>query len=261
MSYKYETQYNSPNYSKGRPQGKPNAIYIHHWGNDGQSHQGVVDYLCRKNGDSSAHYVASAGRVTCIVDPDDRAWHAGNQGNPRGIGIECRPEMSAGDFETVAELIAEIRKVYGHLPLKGHRDVMNTACPGRWYPRLAELSARADKIQGTTPAPAPARRDITALQRAVRATPDNISGPDTRKRVDAVRKASRWGGVKFPYGTAYAQGVVGTAADSVWGDKSRSAHDATVLAIQRAVGATPDGIWGSETETKVSATLAAAAQS
>lgn len=154
MSYTYETQYNSPNYQKGRPAGAPAFIVIHHWGIDGQKHHNVVSYLCRKGGNSSAHYVASAGIVTCIVDPDDRAWHAGKTGNPRGIGIECRPECSDGDFRTVAELIAKLRKTYGNLPLVGHKDHMNTDCPGRWYNRLQELSNLANNIKGGTSTPA-----------------------------------------------------------------------------------------------------------
>ena len=93
--------------------------------------------------------------------------------------------------------------------------------------------------------------DIRKLQQAVRATPDNIYGPDTAKRIDAVRKASRWGGVKFPYGVAFTQSVVGTTPDGVWGNNSRTCHDNTVAAIQRAVGATADCIWGSNTEAAV----------
>ena len=102
--------------------------------------------------------------------------------------------------------------------------------------------------------------DIRALQRAVRATADNISGPDTRKRIAAVRSASNYGGVKFPYGVKFAQGVVGTTQDGIWGNNSRKAHDTTVIAIQKAVGANPDGIWGPETESKTNAKLAGARQ-
>jgi peptidoglycan hydrolase-like protein with peptidoglycan-binding domain len=108
------------------------------------------------------------------------------------------------------------------------------------------------------PAPAPTYRDCTAIQRAVRATPDNWWGADTDKRVNAVRAASRWAGGSFPYGVAYTQQVVGTVADGDWGPKSSAAHDATVAAIQRAVGVTDDGIWGPATEAAVNAARAAA---
>lgn len=140
----------SPNYSAGRPYGSPNSITIHHWGADGQDHDAVASYLCRDGGNSSAHFVASAGKVTQLVSPDDRAWHAGPDGNPRSIGIECRPEMAAGDMATVAALIAELRARYGNLPLVPHSYWMATACPGRWAAALAQLDALA---RGEQPSP------------------------------------------------------------------------------------------------------------
>ncbi|WP_165215255.1 peptidoglycan recognition family protein [Schaalia sp. ZJ1691] len=136
----------SPNVRYGRP-GRILYIVLHHWGIDGQLHQNVVNLLCSRAYQLSAHYVASAGRVTQLVPDLVMAQHAGPTGNSYGIGIECRPEMSSGDFETVARLIAEIRREHGHLPIIGHRDVMPTACPGRWYSQLARLSARADDYQ------------------------------------------------------------------------------------------------------------------
>lgn len=143
----------SPNYSSGRPYGDVDSITIHHWGVDGQSHQNVVNYLCREDGNSSAHYVASAGRVTQLVHDYDRAWHAGPGGNPRSIGIECRPEMTDGDVATVIGLIQAIRAEHGPLPIVGHRDWMNTDCPGRWYSHLSELSNGSGFTAAQSPAP------------------------------------------------------------------------------------------------------------
>ena len=143
----------SPNYSSGRPYGDVDSITIHHWGVDGQSHQNVVNYLCREDGNSSAHYVASAGRVTQLVHDYDRAWHAGPGGNPRSIGIECRPEMTDGDVATVIGLIQAIRAEHGPLPIVGHRDWMSTDCPGRWYSHLSELSNGSGFGAVSSPAP------------------------------------------------------------------------------------------------------------
>ena len=164
----------SPNYSQGRPAGAPTFIVCHHWGADGQTHQGVVDFLCRSGGNSSAHYVASAGRVTQLVSDRDRAWHAGPSGNPRGIGIECRPEMSAGDIATVKALIAAIRAEWGPLPIHGHRDYMSTACPGRWYAILDQLG------DGAAPAPA------TAASPAASPAADGYWGADTTRALQQV---------------------------------------------------------------------------
>uniref|UniRef100_UPI0011773D9D peptidoglycan recognition protein family protein n=1 Tax=Actinomyces provencensis TaxID=1720198 RepID=UPI0011773D9D len=157
----------SPNYLAGRPAGAPDSITIHHWGDDGQTHQGVVNLLCRPSYGLSAHYVASSGRITQLVHDYDRAQHAGPRGNPRSIGIECRPEMSPGDVETVARLIAAIRSEWGHLPLVGHQQWLPTACPGRWMPILGTLSARADQIAaGTTGSTTTQEDDMTPDQAA-----------------------------------------------------------------------------------------------
>lgn len=93
-----------------------------------------------------------------------------------------------------------------------------------------------------------AQSRAVAIQAAVGAARDGIIGADTTKRVNAVRSASRWGGVRFPWGVRYAQRVVGTPVDGIWGRNSRAAHDATVRAIQRALGVAADGIWGTRTE-------------
>lgn len=90
--------------------------------------------------------------------------------------------------------------------------------------------------------------NVMGLQRAVRATADNAWGPDTDKRLEAVRASTALHGGRFPYGVRYTQSVVGARADGAWGPNSRAAHDATVANIQRALGLNPDGIWGPLTE-------------
>lgn len=100
--------------------------------------------------------------------------------------------------------------------------------------------------------------DITALQAAVGAVPDNIVGPDTRQRINAVAAASTWGGNTFPYGVEYTQRVVGTTPDGIWGENSEAAHDETVGLIQAAVGAYEDEIYGPATAAAVNIALAGA---
>lgn len=172
MTYAYETKYDAKSFTAGRQGNSIIEIVMHHWGIDGQSHSGVVRFFT--GAATSAHYVASAGKVSCLVNVADTAYHAGNWNvNLRSIGIECRPEMSAGDFETVAELIADIRKVYGNIPLRIHKQYSNTACPGRWEAQIAKLSARANEIRSgsnptTTPVnpkptPAPAKKSYGTM--------------------------------------------------------------------------------------------------
>jgi len=117
--------------------------------------------------------------------------------------------------------------------------------------KLAEMTS----AKSTAPAPAaPSRPNVTQLQAAVRAAQDNSWGPDTDKRLNALREASAWGGHDFPYSVKFAQNVVGTPADGDWGRKSIAAHDATVIAVQNALSAMGfnpgdvDGQWGPNTE-------------
>jgi hypothetical protein len=51
-------------------------------------------------------------------------------GNPYGIKIECSPYGTDADYETIATLIADIRRRRGDLPLTPHNKYWNTACPG-----------------------------------------------------------------------------------------------------------------------------------
>ena len=160
MAYELITKYDSPNY--GYPTGTRNQnnitkIIIHHWGSDGMYFQSVVNWLCNPNAMVSAHYVVEGGRAACIVDWKNAAWHAGSRTvNCSSIGIECRPECSDADFKTVAEVVASIWKGLGKkVPLYGHKDYANTACPGRYYKRLNELYKLAEKYYNGEPAPEP----------------------------------------------------------------------------------------------------------
>lgn len=102
--------------------------------------------------------------------------------------------------------------------------------------------------------------DIRALQRAVRANPDNVAGPNTRSRCYVLAAASNWGGNTFPFGVAFTQSVVGAEQDGIWGPASEEAHDDTVEAVQSAVGSEVDGIYGPDTNTRVNALLDRAEQ-
>jgi hypothetical protein len=131
------------------------SITIHHWGNRGQRFDDVVGYLASKNArGSSAHFIVEDGRITCIVSPVDASWHAGNAyGSATSIGIECRPEATDGDYETVAWLIRFLRDTYGAgLPLIPHNYWTNTACPGVWdLARLDQMARQTTVVpQGGT---------------------------------------------------------------------------------------------------------------
>lgn len=166
MSYQELNQYNSPNYTPASQSkavfGYPrtiDGITIHWWGDPAQnpSFMGVVNWLCRANGGSSAHVVATgtSRQVAWLVNAADVAWHAGNaRGNASTIGIECDPRCRAEDYDVVAEVIADIWIAYGRkLPLYPHRYWAQTACPGNYDLNRLQAEAEAWYAKKTAPTP------------------------------------------------------------------------------------------------------------
>jgi len=91
---------------------------------------------------------------------------------------------------------------------------------------------------------------VWETQPTIHAMQDNLSGDETVKRLNALREASNHGGVDFPYGVEFAQNVVDTIEDDVWGVNSRGAHDHTMVDLQKVWKSAGlykgkiDGIWG-----------------
>lgn len=156
MGYEYLTNYNANAYMIGRMsngvQYSVDKIIIHHWGAEGQTFEGVCAWFGSPSCQTSAHYVVEGGRLACLVNLSDTAYHAGDWGaNLTSIGIEARPEMSDADLETVCELVAYLYKVYGELPIYGHKDFSSTACPGKYYSKLSYIHDRAlELVHGDT---------------------------------------------------------------------------------------------------------------
>ena len=147
MAYKLITDYDAVSYTSGRQGYSLDKIIVHHWGEDGQTFESVVSWFQDASCSTSAHAVLEDGRVACMVNYSDTAYHAGNwDANLASIGIECRPEMSDGDLETLCEYIADLWKMYGVLPIYGHKDFSSTECPGRYYAKLDWIYNRAMEI-------------------------------------------------------------------------------------------------------------------
>ena len=258
-SYEYITKYTSPN--QNARNSKVKSITIHHWGSRGQKFDNVVNWLCQKRAGTSAHYVVEAGKVACIVDPDRRAWHAGNsRGNHESIGIECRPEATEGDYATVAALVADLRAVYGNIPLKRHKDWTSTACPGVWDIQKLDRLARGVKpgVSGggaTVPAPKPAvsggklavdgrlgTATVKALQKRLGVAQDGRAGEDTWKALQKLLGTVVDGAVSHQSyrATELGNGVVPRA----WRFTGRGSKGSKmVVALQKKVGVKADGIW------------------
>ena len=259
-AYTYITKFTSPN--QNARNSKVKSITIHHWGSRGQKFDNVVNWLCQKRAGTSAHYVVEAGKVACIVDPDRRAWHAGNsRGNHESIGIECRPEATEGDYATVAALVADLRAVYGNIPLKRHRDWTSTACPGVWDIGKIDRLARGVKPSvpsGGTSAPKPSKpaaskgkvsvdgrlgtATVKVLQKRLGVAQDGRAGEDTWKALQRLLGTPQDGAVSHQSyrATELGNGVVPRA----WRFTGRGSKGSKmVAALQKRVGVKADGIW------------------
>ena len=260
-AYEYITKHTSPNQNARNSRIK--SITIHHWGSRGQKFDNVVHWLCQKRAGTSAHYVVEAGKVACIVDPDRRAWHAGNsRGNHESIGIECRPEATEGDYATVAALVADLRAVYGNIPLKRHKDWTSTACPGVWDIQKLDRLARGVKpgVSGggaTVPAPKPkpavsggkltvdgrlGTATVKALQKRLGVAQDGRAGEDTWKALQRLLGTPADGAVSHQSyrATELGNGVVPRA----WRFTGRGSKGSKmVVALQKKVGVKADGVW------------------
>lgn len=157
MSIKYETQYNAPAMMYGRSGQDVTGIVIHHYGVMGSTYQGTIRTLTKPTAAASAHFVVDADKVAQLVALSDTAYHADNWPiNLTTIGIECPPEATTEQVDTLVQLIAGLYQVYGRvLPLTGHKDHAKTACPGRYYPLLADIQARATELWTCASAPDP----------------------------------------------------------------------------------------------------------
>lgn len=191
-AYRYITSRTSPNQNARNR--KIAGITIHWWGNPtGQNPEGIVSWLCDKRAGTSAHYVVSEGTVWCIVDPDRRAWHAGNStANHTQIGIELDPNMSrrAATEKTAAALIADLRSVYGDLPLSPHKRWTSTQCPGNWdLSRLDKLARGGTISGGGTSVPAPSKQSKPASKGKVAV--DSRLGGETAKEIQRQLNASK----------------------------------------------------------------------
>ena len=244
----YITKYNSPYYF---PTNDPLYVVIHHWGADGQSFSGVVSWLCRpgrgKSG-TSAHYVVGGNQCACLVNEGKGAWHAGNRWyNQHSIGIECRPEMDNETYKTVIETVAMIYRHLGKvIPVIGHRDIVPTACPGRYYSHLADIKAQAEELYRSG-------KPVSGLGAASAYTKDGKLVVDGEIGHASCKRLQEWLGA--PYSDGVLSGQLGTQATYIrnfrWCVDYGRGGSATVKVLQRKVGAGVDGYLGKETISKL----------
>lgn len=193
MAYKLLEQYSSefvgpPMVAKG--------FAIHWWGDPAQrpTFYGILEVLMERGRQRSAsvHFEAEAGLVACFVSPTHTAWAQGDGstgwGNLNLVSIECNPRCTAGDRETVAELMADQHIING-IPLVAypHNKFTATQCPGVWEQHIPWLVARAKQIVAAKQNPTKGKpvADVKPTERAI-AIESQVRITRTEKKVDAI---------------------------------------------------------------------------
>ena len=259
-----------------------------------QTAENVGAYLCRPAVQASAHWcVDNNSRVRLVYDGDE-AWTMPPV-NAQSLNIEMAGYAGQGTagwndtysvslLDNAAVCAAEWCRKYA-IPVRrltdaqirayakgfaGHVDVNRVFRasdhwdPGPTFPWDSFLKMVARHIGGQAPPPpSGGKPNCTALQRAIHTTADNQWGMETDRSGEALRAATPYGGRKYPYGVAYAQKVVGTTQDGIWGPLSNKALTNTVVAVQKALlgmhfdpkGA--DGVWGNNTDSAYNSARAA----
>lgn len=262
MSYQLITQHDAACFARGRNGRAVQYIVIHHWDDPAKNptFDGVLAWFKNPNSWVSAHYVVEAGRAACMVNESDTAWHAGDGDMNRcSIGIECNPRASDADLQTLLELLAELKRRYPHAKIIGHKDIVSTGCPGRYYARLEELrrgalTTPAAPLQTAPVKPAPAplvvdgiagRLTIRRLQEVLGTTVDGaISSQWSGNRENWPGAGDGWEWVDNAQGSlaiaALQQRLGGLAVDGHAGAK-------TVSALQKRLGVAVDGYAGAQT--------------
>jgi N-acetylmuramoyl-L-alanine amidase len=250
----------------------------------GTTAENVANYFKNPSVKASSHWcVDNNSRVRCVYDADS-AWTMppvnGQSMNVEMAGyagqtpIQWDDAYSDAVLDNAAVCVAEWCHKFSipvrHLTddqirtmqkgIVGHADVNRVFRasdhwdPGPNFP-WSRFLGRVSVHLGNVPV---AKPNCTALQSSVRATADNLWGPDTDKHCGALIAATPFGGQKFPYGIMFVQQVVGAHADGFWGPESKAALLATVKSVQsalRSMNFDPqgiDGIWGPNTNSAYS---------
>jgi AmpD protein len=114
----------------------------------GSLHPGAHPYFAGLAGVRvSAHYlIRRDGALIQYVDPDKRAWHAGESSwkgrsrcNDFSIGVELEGAddvpFAEPQYESLARLTRELQARYGALDIAGHSDIApgRKTDPGPWF--------------------------------------------------------------------------------------------------------------------------------
>lgn len=146
-----------------RPETAITRVIAHHWGGTSGGDTRLTDPAEKV----SANYIIFGdGRLVGQVPEEHRAWTTGSMAVDRSaITIEIQDETGAPEWKisdqainTLTALLVDVARRRGWPDigperLAGHRDFMQTACPGPYlYARLGQIAAAADTaIHGGQP--------------------------------------------------------------------------------------------------------------
>lgn len=126
------------NFEIGRFSPDQYEVVLHDFGTDGKdTFTSTTNWFRNKASGTSAHFVVSGKNIVQMVSLQNRAWHAGPEGNNR-VGIEIDPalgrvglddQLRKDTMESVITLLIELDKYYQReLGLRKHPEFMATGC-------------------------------------------------------------------------------------------------------------------------------------
>jgi hypothetical protein len=250
-------------------------IVLHHNAGVRQSTETVGNFW--EGSGTSAHYQVEAdGTIGQLVHDYDTAYHAGIwEANTKSIGIE-HANITGPNDATPWDISDATLKYGGYLtgalcygyglgaPTWGwnvfpHSDFSSTACPFQLRDKYRDdymgyAVEMYNRLSGGEVAPAyapPAPTTVDRREQLAKVLHCSADASDLNLRALVLVSASDWGGNNFPCGIEFAQDVVGTEVDGIWGENSEEAHDETVAEVQRILGVTVDGVVGPITATEL----------
>ena len=262
-------------FTRGREGHNIEFIVLHHNAGVRQSTETVGNFW--EGAGTSAHYqVEVDGTIGQTVHDYDTAYHAGSwEANTKSIGIE-HANITGPNDGTPWDISEATIKYGGYLtgalcygyglgsPTWGwnvfpHSDFSSTACPFQLRDKYRDAYMgyaveMYNRLSGGEVTPAYAPPAVTTVDRReqlAKVLHCSADASDLNLRALVLVSASDWGGNNFPCGIEFAQNVVGTEEDGVWGELSEEAHDETVAEVQRILGVTTDGTVGPITATEL----------
>lgn len=259
---------------------KIDTFLIHHQA--GTNDDATINAMVSGSRKVSANYtISNEGRLTLVVDEDNRAWTSGSSTDGgkgaawdrRSITVEIENEtagpawlISAAAIETAAKLLLDLRKRYRISNVLGHRDLWNiyhasyvTYCPGpNTVAAIQQRAAQLGDWVPTSPADVGSGSTPAAGGRNITSRPTSVVQQALVNRGIGIG-ASGVDGVYGPATTAAVaefQKQAKIGIDGIYGPQTdRALFGGAAVPPAPATGITVDGVWGPQTTRALQAAL------